>query len=92
MKRVLMGVLTAVTLSVSPFALTAAVAAGDPAAEAASSERGQHWASDHRAMMDARLGGIKEPSSRRPLNTHFGKSLRTLCATRTRHGWTTGAT
>jgi LTXXQ motif family protein len=60
MKRVLIGVLTAVALSVSPFALTAAVAAGDQSAEAASSERLQHWASDHRAMMDARLGGMKE--------------------------------
>jgi zinc resistance-associated protein len=60
MKRVLIGALTAVALSVSPFALTAAVAAGDQSAEVASSERLQHWASDHRAMMDARLGGMKE--------------------------------
>jgi hypothetical protein len=53
MKRVLIGALTAVALSVSPFALRAA-AAGDHSAEAASSERTQHWAADHRAMMDAR--------------------------------------
>ena len=59
MKRTLIGAMTAVALSVSPFALRAA-AAGDQSAEAASSERMQHWASDHRAMMDARLGGMKE--------------------------------
>jgi hypothetical protein len=59
MKRVLIGALTAVALSISPFALTAAVAAGDQAVEAPSSERAQHWAADHRAMMDARLGGMK---------------------------------
>jgi LTXXQ motif family protein len=60
MKRMLIGALAAVALSVSPFALRAAVAAGDQAAEAASSERSQDWAADHRAMMDARLGGMKE--------------------------------
>ena len=60
MKRVLIGALTAVALSVSPFALRAAAAAGDQSAEAANSERTQHWAFDHRAMMDARLGGMKE--------------------------------
>ena len=60
MKRILIGALAAVALSVSPFALRAAAAAGDQAAEAASSERSQHWAADHRAMMDARLGGMKE--------------------------------
>jgi LTXXQ motif family protein len=60
MKRILIGALTAAALSASPFALTAAGAAGDQSAEAASSERTQHWASDHRAMMDARLGGMKE--------------------------------
>jgi hypothetical protein len=59
MKRVLIGALTAVALSVSPLALRAA-AAGDQPTEAASSERIQHWTSDHRAMMDARLGGMKE--------------------------------
>jgi zinc resistance-associated protein len=60
MKRVLISALTAVALSVSPFALTAAVAAGDPAAETAGSDRTPNWAADHRAMMDARLGGMKE--------------------------------
>jgi hypothetical protein len=40
--------------------MRAAVAAGNQAAEAASSERRQHWVADHRAMMDARLGGMKE--------------------------------
>jgi hypothetical protein len=60
MKRVLIGALTALALLVSPFALTAALAAGDQSAEAARSERSQHWAADHRAMMDARLGGMKE--------------------------------
>ena len=60
MKRVLMGALTALALSVSPLALGAAVAAADQSAEAAGSERSQHWAADHRAMKDARLGGMKE--------------------------------
>jgi ribonuclease HI len=59
MKRVLVGALTEVALSLSPFAQTAAVAAGDQSAEAASSERMQHWASNHRAMMDAMLGAMK---------------------------------
>jgi hypothetical protein len=60
MKRIFIGALAAVALSVSPFTLTAAAAAGDQTAEAAGSERSQHWAADHRAMMDARLGGMKE--------------------------------
>jgi LTXXQ motif family protein len=59
-KRILLGALTAVALSVSSFALTAAVAAGDQSAETAPAERMQHWAADHQAMMDARLGGMKE--------------------------------
>jgi hypothetical protein len=59
-KRILLGALTAVSLSVSSFALTTAVAAGDQSAEAARAERMQHWAADHQAMMDARLGGMKE--------------------------------
>jgi hypothetical protein len=59
-KRILLGALTAVVLSVSSFALTAAVAAGDQSAEAARAERMQHWAADHQLMMDARLGGMKE--------------------------------
>ena len=60
MKRILLCALTAAAFSVSSFALTAAVAAGDQSAEAASSERTQHWAADHRATMGARLGGMKE--------------------------------
>jgi hypothetical protein len=56
MKRILLCALTAVTFSVSSFALTAA---GDQSAEAAHNERMQHWAADHETMMDARLGGMK---------------------------------
>ena len=59
MKRTLLCALTAVAFSVSPFAVTAAIAAGDQSAEAAHKERMQHWAADHEAMMDARLGGMK---------------------------------
>ena len=60
MKRIVLGALTAVALSVSSFVLTAAVAAGDQPSGAAGAERMQHWAADHQAMMDARLGGMKE--------------------------------
>jgi hypothetical protein len=60
MKRVLIGALTAVALSISPFVLTAAVAAGNQAVEAPGSEHTRHSAADHRAMMDARLGSMKE--------------------------------
>jgi hypothetical protein len=59
MKRILLCALTAVAVSVSSFALTAAVAAGDQSAEAAHNERMQHWAADHEAMMDARCAGMK---------------------------------
>jgi len=59
MKRILFCALTAFALSVSTFGLTAAVAAGDQSTEAAHKERMQHWAADHEAMMDARLGGMK---------------------------------
>jgi hypothetical protein len=59
MKRILLCALTAVAVSVSSFALTAAVGAGDQSAEAAHKERMQHWAADHEAMMDARCGGMK---------------------------------
>ena len=58
MKSILLCALTAVAVSVSSFALTAA-AAGDQSAEAAHKERMQHWAADHEAMMDARCGGMK---------------------------------
>ena len=60
MKRILLGALTGVALSVSAFVLTAAVAAGDQPVGTAGAERMQHWAADHQAMMDARLGGMKE--------------------------------
>jgi hypothetical protein len=59
MKRTLLCALTAVAVSVSSFALTAAVAASDQSAEAAHKERMQHWAADHEAIMDAGLGGTK---------------------------------
>ena len=86
MKRVLIGALTAVALSISPFALTAAAAAGDQAAEAPSSERAQHWAADHRAMMDARLGGMKEAlkptAAQYPLWEVFETAVRNADTTR----------
>jgi hypothetical protein len=56
-KRILLGALTAVAVSVSAFVLSTAFAAGDQPADA---ERMQHWAADHQAMVDARLGGMKE--------------------------------
>src|SRR5690242_8951951 len=59
MKRVVLCALTAVAFSFWSYALTAAVAAGDQPAEAARTERIQHWAADHEMMMDARLGGMK---------------------------------
>ena len=57
MKSILLCALTAVAVSASSLALTAA--AGDQSAEAAHKERMQHWAADHEAMMDARCGGMK---------------------------------
>jgi LTXXQ motif family protein len=60
MKGTLLGALTAVALSVSPFALTVAVAAGDQSAETTRAERMKHWVADHQATMDARLSGMKE--------------------------------
>jgi LTXXQ motif family protein len=59
MKRILLCALTAVAVSVSSFALTAAGAAGDQSVEAADKERTQHWAAEYETMMDARLGGMK---------------------------------
>jgi hypothetical protein len=80
MKRVLIGALTAVALSLSPLALSAAAASGDQSAEAGSSERVQHWASDHRAIMDARLGGMKEAlkpiANQYPLGAAFEEAVR----------------
>jgi hypothetical protein len=55
MKSILLGALTAVAISVS---VSAVSAAGDQPTAAA--ERMQHWTADHQAMMDARLGGMKE--------------------------------
>jgi zinc resistance-associated protein len=60
MKRILLGALTGVGLSASAFVLAPAIAAGDQPAESARAERMKHWAGDHQAMMDARLGGMKE--------------------------------
>jgi LTXXQ motif family protein len=57
MKRTVLCALTAIAVSVSSFALTAAV--GEQPAEAAHKERMQHWTADHEAMMDARCGGMK---------------------------------
>ncbi len=59
MKRIVLCALTAVALSVSAFSLTAAAVAADDQSDAARKERMQHWAADHEAMMDARLGGMK---------------------------------
>jgi LTXXQ motif family protein len=59
MKRMLLCALTAVALCVSSFGLNAAFAADNQSAEAAHTERMKHWAVDHEAMMDARLGGMK---------------------------------
>src|SRR6202046_551932 len=86
MKRILLCALTAVAVSVSSFALTAAVAAGDQSAEAAHKERMQHWAADHEAMMDARLGGMKEAlklkSDQYPLWETFEAAVRSVAKTR----------
>ena len=50
----------AFALCVALIAPIAATAAGDQPRAAASAEQMQHWAADHEAMMDARLGGMKE--------------------------------
>jgi LTXXQ motif family protein len=80
-KHIVLGALTAVALSVSSFALTAAVAADDQSAEAARAERIQHWAADHQTMMDARLGGMKEAlkptAAQYPLWEAFENAVRT---------------
>jgi hypothetical protein len=59
MKRFTLSALAGLALSVSAFAVTSAVAAGDQSAEAAHKEHMQHWAATHEAMIDARLGGMK---------------------------------
>ena len=62
MKRILLCALTSLALSISAFDLTAAVAADDQSHK----ERMQHWAADHEAMMDARLGGMKAALKLKP--------------------------
>jgi hypothetical protein len=59
MKRTLLCALTAVAFSISSFAPTGILAAGDQSAEAAHKQRMEHWVANHEAMMDARLGGMK---------------------------------
>jgi hypothetical protein len=56
MKRILLSAMTTVALSISSFALTAAIAASD---QPTLVERFQQRATDHEAMMDAGLGGMK---------------------------------
>ena len=86
MKRTLLCALTAVAFSVSSFAPTAAFAAGDQSAEAAHKERMQHWAANHEAMMDARLGGMKAAlkltPEQNPLWEAFENSVRGASKTR----------
>ena len=70
--------------SPDPFA---ANAAGDQPAGAAGAERLQHWAADHQAMMDARLGGMKEvfrlPPNQYPLWEIFETAVRNADKART---------
>jgi zinc resistance-associated protein len=86
MKRIVLGALTAVALSVSPFAPTVGFAAGDQPAEAARAERVQHWAVDHQAMMASRLGGMKEAlkptAAQYPLWEIFESAVRNADKTR----------
>jgi hypothetical protein len=56
MKRTVVGVLAALAVSASAFALTAA-AEGDQSATHA--ERMQYWAADRETMLDAKLAGMK---------------------------------
>jgi zinc resistance-associated protein len=85
-KRIFLSALTAVALSVFTFALPPAVAAGDQPAESTRAERMQHWAADHQAMMDARLGGMKEAlkptAAQYPLWEAFENSVRNADKTR----------
>ena len=80
MKRSLLGALAGLALSIPVFSMTAAVAAGDQ------SERMQHWAADHEAMMDARLGGMKAAlkltPEQIPLWEAFENSLRSASKAR----------
>jgi hypothetical protein len=56
MKRTVLGVLAALAVSASAFALTAA-AEGDQ--QPSHGERMQHWAADRETMLDAKLAGMK---------------------------------
>jgi hypothetical protein len=56
MKRTVLGVLAALSISASAFALTAAAAGDQPPSHA---ERMQHWAADRETMLDAKLAGMK---------------------------------
>ena len=57
MKRTVLGVLAALAVSASAFALTAAAAQGDQ--QPSHAERMQHWAADRETMLDAKLAGMK---------------------------------
>jgi LTXXQ motif family protein len=56
MKRTVLGVLAALAVSASAFALTAA-AGGDQ--QSTHAERMQHWAADRETIVDAKLAGMK---------------------------------
>ena len=56
MKRTVLGVLAALAVSASAFALTAA-AEGDQ--QPSHAERMQHWAADRETILDAKLAGMK---------------------------------
>ena len=56
MKRTVLGVLAALAVSASAFALAAA-AEGDQ--QPSHAERMQHWAADRETMLDAKLAGMK---------------------------------
>jgi LTXXQ motif family protein len=56
MKHTALGLVVAVAVSVSAFALTAAAEGDQPPTHA---ERMQHWAADRETMLDAKLAGMK---------------------------------
>lgn len=56
MKRTILGIVAALAVSASAFALTAA-AEGDQ--QPTRAERMQHWAADRETMLDAKLAGMK---------------------------------
>jgi hypothetical protein len=57
MKRILLGTFTALALSSSGFALSAAAAHSDQ--QPSHAERMQHWAADRETLLDAKLAGMK---------------------------------